>query len=97
MLLGVFVTLALLIAGSVTVFTRGLRRVLGAIAVVFALFVPVFGRTQMLILVGNFHWLIQVAHLLVGVSAVILIENLCRQYMRLRQKPVVSTEAIQAS
>jgi len=71
MLFGVFVTLALLIAGSVAVFTKGLR-VLGAIAIVFALIVPVFGITQMQILVGDFHWLIRVAHLLVGVAAVSL-------------------------
>jgi hypothetical protein len=54
MLFGLLVALALLIAGSVTVFTRGLR-VLGVMAIVFALIVPVFGRTQMLILVGDFH------------------------------------------
>src|SRR5215469_14597485 len=57
MLFGLFVTLALLIAGSVAVFTKGLR-VLGVMAIVFALIVPVFGMTQMLILVGDFHWLI---------------------------------------
>jgi hypothetical protein len=74
-LFGLLVTLALLIAGIVAVFTRGLR-VLGAIAIVFALIVPVFGMTQMRILVGDFHWLIQVAHLLVGAAAVSLTERI---------------------
>jgi uncharacterized membrane protein YuzA (DUF378 family) len=42
---------------------------------VFALIVPVFGITQMQILVGDFHTLIRVAHLLVGAAAVILTER----------------------
>jgi hypothetical protein len=96
MLFGVLVTLSLLIAGSIAVFTKG-QRVLGAVAIVFALIVPVFGRTQMLILVGDFHWLIQVAHLLVGATAVTLIERLCKQYMQIKQKPVAGKEAIQVS
>ena len=96
MLFGVFVTLALLIAGSVAAFTKGLR-VLGAIAIVFALIVPVFGRTQMQILVGDFHWLIRVAHLLVGAAAVILTERICEQYMQIKQKPVAGKEAVKAS
>jgi hypothetical protein len=84
-LFGLLVTLALLIAGIVAVFTRGLR-VLGAIAIVFALIVPVFGVTQMQILVGDFHWLIRVAHLLVGAAAVSLTARICGQYMQVRQK-----------
>ncbi|HET8842187.1 MAG TPA: hypothetical protein VFN35_12005 [Ktedonobacteraceae bacterium] len=96
MLFGVCVTLALLIAGSVAAFTRELR-VLGIIAVIFALIVPVFGRTQMLILVGNFHWLIQVAHLLVGATAVMLIERIGKQYMRTKRKLSASTEAVHVS
>jgi len=91
MLFGVFVTLALLIAGSVAVFTKGLR-VLGAIAIVFALIVPVFGITQMQILVGDFHWLIRVAHLLVGVAAVSLTERICGQYMQIKKKLVAGKE-----
>ena len=93
MLFGVVVTLALLIAGSVAVFTKGLR-VLGAIAIVLALIVPVFGITQMQILVGDFHWLIRVAHLLVGVAAVSLTERICEQ---IKQKLVAGKEAVQAS
>ena len=96
MLFGVLVTLALLIAGGLAIFTTRLR-VLGAIAIVFALIVPVFGRTQMLILVGDFHWLIQVAHLLVGATAVILTERICRQYMQVKQVLVAGKEAVKAS
>jgi hypothetical protein len=96
MLFGVLVTLTLLIAGSVAVFTKGLR-VLGAIAMVFALIVPVFGITQMQILVGDFHWLIRVAHLLVGVAAVSLTGRICEQYMQIKQKLVAGKEAVKAS
>jgi hypothetical protein len=96
MLFGVVVTLALLITGSVAVFTKGLR-VLGAIAIVFALIVPVFGITQTRILVGDFHWLIRVAHLLVGAAAVSLTERICEQYIQIKQKPVAGKEAVQAS
>lgn len=96
MLFGILVTLALLTIGIVAIFTRKLR-VLGVIAVVFALVVPVFGRTQMLILVGNFHWLIQVAHLLVGATAVTLIEGLGKRYEQIKQKPLTSKETVQIS
>jgi uncharacterized membrane protein YuzA (DUF378 family) len=96
MLFGVVVTLALLSAGSVAVSTKELR-VLGAIAIVFALIVPVFGITQMQILVGDFHWLIRVAHLLVGAAAVILTERIGEQYMQIKQKLVAGKEAVQAS
>jgi hypothetical protein len=96
MLFGFLVTLALLIAGSVAVFTKELR-VLGVIALVIALIVPVFGRTQMLILVGDFHWLIRVAHLLVGAAAIILTERICKQYMKFKQKLVAGQEAVKVS
>lgn len=96
MLLGVVVTLALLTSGSVAVCTKGLR-LQGASAIVFALVVPVFGITQMQILVGDFHWLIRVAHLLVGAAAVIFTEQIGRHYIELKQKPVAGKEVLQAS
>lgn len=96
MLFGVLVTLALLITGIVAVFARGLR-VLGAISIVLALIVPVFGRTQMLILVGDLHWLIQVAHLLVGATAVILIERIGEQYMQTKKKLVAGKEVVKVA
>ena len=96
MLLGVVVTLALLASGSVAIFARGLK-VLGGSAIGFALLVPVFGVTQIQILVGDFHWLIRVAHLLVGAAAVIFTEQIGRHYIELKQKPVADKEVLQAS
>jgi len=96
MLFGVVVALALLIAGIAAVFTRGLR-VLGIIAVLLALILPVFGLTQMQMLVGDSHWLIRVAHLLVGAAAVILTESICGQYLQIKEKLVAGKEVVEAS
>ena len=84
MLFGLIVALSLLILGIVGVFTGGMR-LLGAIGVVYALLVPVFGVTQATLLVGSLHWLIQTAHLLVGLGALALIGVLSLRYLRLKQ------------
>src|SRR5438067_2355951 len=84
MLFGLIVALSLLILGMVGVFTGGMR-LLGAIGVVYALLVPVFGVTQATLLVGSLHWLIQTAHLLVGLGALALIGLLSIRYLRLKQ------------
>ena len=84
MLFGLIVALSLLILGIVGVFTRGLR-LLGAIGIVYALIVPAFGLTQATLLVGSLHWLIQTAHLLVGLGALALAGILGTRYLRLKQ------------
>jgi hypothetical protein len=84
MILGLIVTLGLLIISILALLTNGLR-VLGAIGVAYALFVPVFGLTQASLLVGDLHWLIRIAHLLVGIGAMGLIGNIGARYMRLKQ------------
>src|SRR5215472_2735475 len=68
MLLGITVTLSLLLLGLVALSQRGLR-LLGAVGVIYALLVPVFGLTQDRILDTSAHWVIQAAHLLVGIGA----------------------------
>jgi hypothetical protein len=83
MLLGLTGALSLLVLGTVAVFTRGLRP-LGAGSMVYAFIVPAFGLTQSLILVGNLHWLIQTAHLLVGIGAMALAQVIDKRYQRLR-------------
>jgi hypothetical protein len=60
-------------------------RLLGAIGIVYALIVPVFGVTQTALLVGSLHWLIQTAHLLVGLGALALAGILGTRYLRLKQ------------
>ena len=83
MLLGLTVALLLLLLSIVMIFTRGMR-LLGAIGIVYALFVPAFGLNQATLLIGSLHWIIQVAHLLVGLGAVALVGIIGTRYMRLK-------------
>jgi len=84
MLFGLIGVLSLLVLGTVAVFTRGIR-LLGAGSMVYAFIVPAFGLTQSLILVGNLHWLIQTAHLLVGIGAMALVQVISTRYRRLKR------------
>ncbi len=84
MLFGLIVALALLILGIVAVFTRGMR-LLGVVGIVYALIVPIFGLTQSRLLIGNMHWLIQTAHLLVGLGALALMGGISTRYLRLKR------------
>ncbi len=84
MLFGFIVVLSLLVLGIMGIFTRGMR-VLGAIGVVYALIVPIFGLTQEMLLVDSLHWLIQAAHLLVGLGALIFIGVIGTRYLRLKR------------
>lgn len=47
-------------------------------AVFWGLFVPVFGMTQSTVLPGDLHWIVQVAHLLVGILVMGLADRLAR-------------------
>jgi hypothetical protein len=57
---------------------------------------PVFGLTQSRLLVGNMHWLIQVARLLVGLGALTLIQVIYARYERLKQ-PVAEQTGSQST
>jgi hypothetical protein len=91
---GTLGVLGLLILGSVAIFTKG-SRLLGVGSMIYALVVPAFGLTQTLILVGNLHWLIQAAHLLVGFGAMLLARRIEKRYQRLKleENRVLSPEA----
>ncbi len=89
MLLGLTGALSLLVLGTVAVWTRGIR-LLGAGSMIYALIVPTFGLTQSMILVGNLHWLIQTAHLLVGIGAMALAQVIEKRYGRLRKAASVA-------
>ena len=90
MLFGLTVALSLLILGIVGVFTRGLR-LLGAIGIVYALILPVFGLTQATLLVGSMHWLIQTAHLLVGLGGLALAGIIGTRYLLLKSAAAKAT------
>jgi|SRR2546430_17375247 len=91
MLFGLIVALALLILGIVAVFTRGMR-LLGVVGIVYALIVPIFGLTQSTLLIGSMHWLIQTAHLLIGLGALALMGGISTRYLRLK-RPVAEVAA----
>lgn len=82
---GVIGVLALLTLSVMAVFEREMR-LLGVGAIIYALVVPAFGLTQQLLLVGNQHWLIQVAHLLVGIGAMVLLFWIEKRYQYLKLK-----------
>ncbi|EFH89061.1 hypothetical protein [Ktedonobacter racemifer] len=83
-ILGITGTLAFIILAFVAVWKRELR-LLGIFSMVYAILVVAFGVTQSRILVGNLHWLIQVAHLLIGIGAMYLARGVERRYRRLTQ------------
>jgi hypothetical protein len=84
MLLGLTVTLALLIMSILAASTRGIR-IWGIAGIIYAIIVPIFGLRQAFLLIGNLHWLIQVAHMLVGIGAMLLTGYLGTRYLTLRR------------
>jgi len=78
---GTIGVLGLLILGTVAVFTKG-SRLLGAGSMIYAFLVPAFGLTQTLILVDALHWVIQAAHLLVGIGAMVLVLRIEKRYQQ---------------
>jgi hypothetical protein len=82
-LLGIIGVVLLLVLALMAVFTRGIR-LLGAGSIVYSFLVPAFGLTQSEILIGNLHWLIQVAHLLVGIGAMYLARGIEKRYQSLK-------------
>ena len=87
MLLGIAFGLALLLLSIGMLFTAGMR-LLGAIGIVYAFILPIFGLTQTRLLIGNLHWLIQVAHLLLGLGALTLVQGIYTRYVRLKAETV---------
>ena len=70
MLLGLLVVLSLWIVGIGQAFSRGGSWPLAFGALLLGLLVIVVGMRQSSLLVGPFHWVIQVVHLLLGILAV---------------------------
>lgn len=85
MLLGISLALSMIVLGVIMLFMRGVR-LSGAAAIVYALILPAFGLTQSRLLIGDLHWLIQTAHLLVGLGALALVQWIYTRYLHLEQK-----------
>lgn len=85
---GIILVISLL-ALAIVAARVGVNRGLVAFAIVWALAVAVFSLAQEQLLPDQGHWIIQVVHLLVGLSLIGLGERLARQIMD-AQKPVVA-------
>ncbi|QBD76606.1 hypothetical protein EPA93_11565 [Ktedonosporobacter rubrisoli] len=83
-LLGLTFVLALLILGIIAVISRE-TRLQGIMCIVYAPLVPIFGMLQMTLLVGDLHWLIRGAHLLIGLAAFILFGTTGMRYLRVKE------------
>jgi hypothetical protein len=81
MLLGIALVLALWILAGIAA-TAGVNRVLVAVAFVWGLITPALGLTQTRLLPFDGHWIIQILHLLVGVTAIALAQMLARMTRR---------------
>jgi hypothetical protein len=92
MLFGLIVALTLLVMSGIAVSTRGMR-IWGVVGIVYALIVPVFGMTQATILIGDLHWLIRSAHLLVGIGAIALTGAMAARYVALKRIVVKPAES----
>jgi hypothetical protein len=92
MLFGFTVILALLVLSILMLFIRGMR-IWGAVGIVYALIIPVFGLTQATLLVGDFHWLIRTAHLLVGIGALALAGIMAQRYTRLKAQGRITVQS----
>lgn len=81
MLLGIIVTLTLLILGGVMTTVKG-GIGLGIGAIVLGLLVVIIGVTQTQLIPGSLHWIIQVIHLLIGLTAIGMGEMIAGRYRR---------------
>jgi len=92
MLLGLIVTLALLVMSIIAVSTRNMRT-WGIVGIVYAVIVPIFGLTQVNMLTGNLHWLIETAHMLVGIGALALTGIMGARYIALKRTIATPAES----
>lgn len=77
MLLGIALVLALWILAGIAA-TAGVNRGLVVLAFVWGLITPALGLTQTRLLPFDGHWIIQILHLLVGLTAIALAQMLAR-------------------
>jgi hypothetical protein len=85
MLIGLLLVLSLWTLAALAA-AAGVNPALVALAFVWGLLVPALGVTQERLLPGTGHWVIQVLHLLVGLSLIALAESLARRTLRRRQE-----------
>ncbi len=82
MLLGLLVVLSLWIVGIGQAFSKNGSWMLAISALALGALVIVLGLRQSTLLVGSFHWVIQVIHLLLGVLAVAIGQVCAARYRK---------------
>jgi hypothetical protein len=70
MLLGLLVVAALWVIGIAQAFARGGSWMLATGALILGALVLYLGMIQSSLMIGEFHWIIQVVHLLLGLAAI---------------------------
>jgi hypothetical protein len=84
MLFGLTVTLALLALSIVLLLTRE-TRIAGVLGIIYAIIIPVFGMNQFLLFIGDWHWLVRVAHLLFSAGAMGFVGIMSARYLKLKK------------
>jgi hypothetical protein len=82
--IGFLIVAGLWILAVLALIVRG-RPVLAGFALVWGLALPVFGLAQADILVGPFHWIIRVIHLLMGLIALGTADALAKHVLATRR------------
>src|SRR4030095_12080893 len=70
MLVGLLAVAALWVIGIAQAFVKGGNWLIAACAVIVGALTVVFGLYQSSMMVGSFHWIIQVVHLILGVLTI---------------------------
>lgn len=91
MAIGVAFVIALWLLAAIAA-RAGLHPALVLAAVAWGLVIPAFGIAQMRLLPGPAHWVVRVAHLLIGIVAMVAADRLAR-FIRSRALPWREMEA----
>jgi hypothetical protein len=92
MLLGIALVIALWTLAALAA-AAGVSLGLVVLAFVWGLVVPALGLRQTSLLVGSAHWIIQVLHLLVGLTAIALAQVLAQRTRRILKTSPAHAEA----
>jgi hypothetical protein len=82
MLLGFLVVSALWVVGIAQAFANSGSWLMAACAIIVGALVLVLGMNQSSLMVGEFHWIIQVMHLLLGLTAIGIGHMVAARYRR---------------
>ena len=87
MLLGLLVVCALWVIGIAQAFAPNGSWLMAACAIIVGALVLVLGMIQASLMVGEFHWVIQVIHLLLGLTAIGIGHVVAARYRRGQPQP----------